>query len=95
MPFNSESAKEAGKKSKRPPSPKMDPSIKEKLDLLYEELLDDLLVNAKSLTKQEKIRLFLSISNYILPKNKSVRDKFTLEKLDNKDMWSKSTDPRK
>ena len=94
MPFDSESAKEAGKKSKRPPSPRMDPSIKEKLDLLYEELLDDLLVNIKSLSKQEKIRLFLSISNYILPKNKSVRDKFTLEKLDKKDKWDDSEDPR-
>jgi len=95
MPFDSESAKEAGKKSKRPPLPKMDPNIKEKLDLLYEELLDDLLVNIKSLSKQEKIRLFLSISNYILPKNKSVRDKFTLEKLDKKDKWDDSEDPRK
>jgi len=95
MPFDSESAKEAGKKSKRPPSPKMDPSIKEKLDLFYEELLDDLLVNIKSLSKQEKIRLFLSISNYILPKNKSVRDKFTIEKLDKKDKWDESEDPRK
>jgi hypothetical protein len=95
MPFDSESAKEAGKKSKRPPSPKMDPSIKEKLDLLYEELLDDLLVNIKSLSKQEKIRLFLSISNYILPKNKSVRDKYTLEKLYKKDKWDESEDPRK
>ena len=95
MLFDSESAKEAGKKSKRPPSPKMDPSIKEKLDLLYEDLLDDLLMNSKSLSKNDNIRLFLAISNYVLPKNKSVRDKFTLHKLDTKDMWNNSTDPRK
>jgi hypothetical protein len=45
MPFDPKTAKKAGKKSKRGPAKKEGPSIKEKMEMLYEKLLDDLLVN--------------------------------------------------
>ena len=46
MPFNPNSAKKAGKKSKRGPAKKEGPSIKEKMEMLYEKVLDDLLVKS-------------------------------------------------
>ena len=42
MPFDPNSAKKAGKKSKRGPAKKEGPSIKEKMELLHEKVLDDL-----------------------------------------------------
>jgi len=54
MTFDSKSAKKAGKKSKRGPAKKQEPSIKEKMELLYEKVLDDLLVNQDKLTKIER-----------------------------------------
>jgi len=53
MPFDPNSAKKAGKKSKRGPAKKEDPSIKEKMELLYEKVLDDLLINQDKLKKQK------------------------------------------
>jgi hypothetical protein len=84
MPFDPNSAKKAGKKSKRGPAKKEGPSIKEKIELLYEEVLDDLLINQDKLTKTERVKVFVTLSNYIFPKTKSVRDKFTLEQLKEK-----------
>jgi hypothetical protein len=71
MPFNPNSAKKAGKKSKRGPAKKEGPSIKEKMELLYEKVLDDLLVNQEKLTKTERVKLFVTLSNYIFLKTKS------------------------
>jgi hypothetical protein len=68
MPFDPKSPKKAGKKSKRGPAKKEGPSIKEKMDLLYEKVLDDLLVNQEKLTKTERVKVFGSLSNYIFPK---------------------------
>ena len=84
MPFDPNSAKKAGKKSKRGPAKKEGPSIKEKMEMLYEKVLDDLLVNQEKLTKTERVKVFVTLSNYIFPKTKSVRDKFTLEQLKEK-----------
>ena len=81
MPFDQNSAKKAGKKSKRGPAKKEEPSIKEKMELLYEKVLDDLLVNQEKLTKTERVKLFITLSNYIFPKTKSVRDQFTIKQL--------------
>jgi hypothetical protein len=72
--------KESRKKSKRGPAKKEGPSIKEKTEMRYGKVLDDLLVNQEKLTKTQRVNL----SNYIFPKTKSVRDKFTLEKLKRK-----------
>ena len=45
MPFDQKFPKKAGKKSKREPTKKEGPSIKEKMEMRYEKVLDDLLVN--------------------------------------------------
>ena len=45
MPFDSNSGSKAGKKSKRGPAKKQEPNIKQKMELLYEKVLDDLLAN--------------------------------------------------
>ena len=51
------------------------------MGMLYEKVLDDLLQNQDKLTKTELVKLFVTLSNYIFPKTKSVRDKFTIKKL--------------
>ena len=51
------------------------------MELLFEEILDELLVNQKSLIKTERIKLFVTISNYIFSKTKSVKDQSTIKKL--------------
>jgi hypothetical protein len=95
MPFDPNSAKKAGKKSKRGPAKNEGPSIKEKMEMLYEKVLDDLLMNQDKLTKTERVKVFVTLSNYIFPKTKSVRDKFTLEKLKekNEDLFNQDPDP--
>jgi hypothetical protein len=98
MPFDSKSAKIAGNKSKRVPAKKEESTIKQKMEFLYEEILDELLVNQKSLTKTERVKLFVTLSNYIFPKTKSVRDQFTLDKLkeiDSQGFFDKDPDPAK
>jgi hypothetical protein len=55
------------------------------MEMLYEKVLDDLLINQDKLTKTERVEVFVTLSNYIFPKPKSVRDKFTLEQLKEKE----------
>ena len=51
-------------------------------------VLDDLLMNQEKLTKTERVKLFGSLSNYIFPKTKSVRDQFTIKQLkENREAW--------
>tara|TARA_B100000767_G_scaffold2325_1_gene2299 strand:- start:1446 stop:1598 length:153 start_codon:yes stop_codon:yes gene_type:complete len=50
MPFDLNSAKRAVKKSKRGPAKKEGLSINEKMELLYEKVIDDLLINQDKLT---------------------------------------------
>ena len=98
MPFNSESARAAGKKSKRKSLKKDPPTIKEKMEHLYEKVLDDLLANQDKLTKTERVKLFVTLSGYIFPKTKPVRDKFTLDQLkeiSNQGWMDKNPDPTK
>ena len=98
MPFDPKTARNAGKKSKRGPAKKEDSTIKQKMEFLYEEILDELLVNQKSLTKTERVKLFVTLSNYIFPKTKSVRDQFTLDKLkeiDGQGIFDRERDPTK
>jgi len=54
------------------------------MEMLYEKVLDDLLINQDKLTKTERVKVFVTLSNYIFPKIKPLRDKFTLEKLKEK-----------
>jgi len=93
IPFDPNSAKKAGKISKRGPAKKEKPSIKEKMEMLDDKVLDDLLINQDKLTKTERVRGFVTLSNYIFPKTKSVRDKFTLEKLKEKNEDLFNQDP--
>ena len=97
MSFTPETAKIAGSKSKRGPAKILPPSTKEKLNILYEGLLDDLIVNQNELSNSEKIKLVQIISNYIVPKTKPVRDEVTLEKIKerNKDHFTEEPDPTK
>ena len=97
MSFTPETAKIAGSKSKRGPAKILPPSTKEKLNILYEGLLDDLIVNQNELSNSEKIKLVQIISNYIVPKTKPIRDEVTLEKIKerNSDHFTNEPDPTK
>jgi hypothetical protein len=98
MAFNSETAKLAGQKGKRGPSNILDPNIKEKMEILYEGVLDHLIMHQEDLSMSDRVKLLQSLSNYLLPKTKSVRDQFTLEELverSNRGMWDKGPDPTK
>ena len=97
MSFTPETAKIAGSKSKRGPAKILPPNTKEKLNILYEGLLDDLIINQSYLSNSEKIKLVQIISNYIVPKTKPVRDEVTLEKIRerNKDHFTEEPDPTK
>ena len=97
MPFNPESAKIAGSLSKRGPAKVLHPTTKEKLNILYEDLLEDLIINQKDLSNSEKIKLVQIISNYIVPKTKPIRDEATLEKIKerNKENFPEDPDPTK
>jgi hypothetical protein len=75
MPFNPESARKAGSKSKRGPT--KDVPVKTQMMLLFEDLIQDLIKNKEKLTIQQKIRVVQMLSNYIVPKTKSVEDDFT------------------
>ena len=98
MPFDPDSAKKSAKKSKRVPAKKESPSTKKKIEMLYEKVLDNLLVNQEKLTKTERVKLFVTLSNYIFPKTKSVRDQFTIEQLkeiDKQGIMDRDPDPTK
>ena len=98
MPFDPKSAVQAGKKSKRGPAKKEEASIKDKMELLYEKVLDDLLINQDKLTKTDRVKLFVTLSNYIFPKTKSVRDQFTIQQLkeiDKQGFLDRDPDPTK
>ena len=98
MTFDPKTARDAWKKSKRGSAKKEESTIKQKMELLYEEILDELLVNQKNLTKTERVKLFVIGSNYIFPKTKSVRDKFTLDKLkeiDSQGIYDRERGPTK
>ena len=98
MPFNPETAKVAGQKSKRGPSKLLDPNIKEKMEILYEGVLDHLIMHQEDLSMSDRVKLLQSLSNYILPKTKPIRDEFTIDKLfeiKKEGVWSDTPDPTK
>ena len=96
MPCDKETARLAGKKSRRGPAKKLEPNIKEKMELLYEEVLDHLIMHQDELSNADRVRLVQSLSNYLLPKTKSVRDEFTYERIKEikSDRWNNDPDPR-
>ena len=97
MSFNSETAKAAGEKSKRGPAKVLDPNIKEKMEILYEGVLDHLIMHQDELSMSDRVKLLQSLSNYLLPKTKPVRDEYTLEKIKerNSDYFTNEPDPTK
>ena len=98
MPFNPETAKVAGQKSKRGPSKVLDPNIKEKMEILYEGVLDHLIMHQEDLSMSDRVKLLQSLSNYILPKTKPVRDDITIEKLEERNnlgIMERGPDPTK
>ena len=98
MPFNSETAKVAGQKSRRGPSKSLDPNVKEKMEILYEGVLDHLIMHQEDLSMSNRVKLLQSLSNYILPKTKPIRDEFTIDKLieiKKEGVWSDTPDPTK
>ena len=50
MPFNPNTAKTVGQKSKRGPSKLLDPNIKEKMKILYEGVLEHLIMHQEDLS---------------------------------------------
>jgi hypothetical protein len=78
MPFNPESARKAGSISKR--GPVKAPPFKTKMAQLFEDLIADLFKNKDKLSIQQKIRLVQLLSNYIVPKTKSVIDEESINK---------------
>lgn len=56
------------------------PTHKRHLDYFNNvKALGDLSVNQEKLTKTERVKLFVTLSNYIYPITKSVRNQFTIE----------------
>ena len=98
MSFNSETAKAAGEKSRRGPAKVLDPNIKEKMEILYEGVLDHLIMHQNELSMSDRVKLLQSLSNYLLPKTKPVRDEYTLDKLEergNLGIMERGPDPTK
>ena len=77
MPFNSESARNNGKKSKRGPSKEF--LVKSQVMVLFEDLVQDLIKNIVKLSIKQKIRVVRMLLHYIGPKSKSVQDDFRNE----------------
>ncbi|MDC3238166.1 hypothetical protein OAT74_00075 [Flavobacteriaceae bacterium] len=67
MPFNSQTASLAGKKSKRGKS-KITPNIQDRLDLLAAENLDYLIGHLDDLNNTERIKLTQLLLSYTAPK---------------------------
>jgi len=63
MPFDPRSPKKAGKKLKKVPAKKEETSIKEKMEMRYEKVLNDLRINQDKLTKTERVKVFGTLSN--------------------------------
>ena len=68
MPFNSETGRLAGQKSKRGQGA-LSKEIREKLSLITSEVIDE--INIKELTSTEKIALLRILVSYTVPKLKT------------------------
>ena len=67
------------------------------MKILYEGVLDHLIMHKEDLSMSDRVKLLQSLSNYLLPKTKSVRDDITIEKIKhrNKELFSEEPDPTK
>lgn len=96
MPYNSETAKIAGAIGKRGPAKIVPLKVKEKMELLFEDMLDHLITHQEDLTMSERVKLLQNLSNYLVPKVKPIRDDETLQKLRERseNRFSDEPDPR-
>ena len=51
------------------------------MEILYEDVLDHLILHQEELSMSDRVKLIQSLFNYLLPKTKPVRDIFTLKDL--------------
>jgi len=68
------------------------------MEILYEGVLDHLIMHQEDLSMSDRVKLLQSLSNYILPKTKPVRDDITLEKLEDRNnlgIMERGPDPTK
>ena len=68
MPFNSDTAREAGKKSKRGKA-RLGQQLKERLEQLSNELIES--IKIEELSSSDRVRLLGIVCSYILPKYKA------------------------
>jgi len=68
MPFNSDTARQAGQKSKRGPSFKISHPVREKLKFVLEDQLDYFINNPEELSTSDRIKIFNTALNYLMPK---------------------------
>lgn len=96
MSFTPETAKIAGAISKRGPAKIVPLKVKEKMELLFEDMLDHLITHQEDLTMSERVKLLQNLSNYLVPKVKPIRDDETLQKLRERseNRFSDEPDPR-
>ena len=98
MPFDKQTARLAGQKSRGGKARKLEPNIREKMELLYEGVLDHLIMHQDELSNSDRVKLVQNLSNYLIPKTKPVRDQYTIEELAerNKMHWTEQgPDPTK
>ena len=96
MTFNSKTAKIAGTIGKRGPAKIVPLKVREKMELLFEDMLDHLITHQEDLTMSERVKLLQNLSNYLVPKVTPIRDEETLQKLRERseDRFSDEPDPR-
>lgn len=80
MPFNSDTARKAGKKSKRGPSFKISHPVREKLKFVLEDQLDYFINNPEELSTSDRIKIFNTALNYLMPKVPPANENSLIEK---------------
>ena len=83
MPFNSDTARQAGKKSKRGPSFKISHPVREKLKFVLEDQLDYFINNPEELSTSDRIKIFNTALNFLMPKVPPADENSLIEKKTN------------
>ena len=83
MPFNSDTARQAGKKSKRGPSFKISHPVREKLKFVLEDQLDYFINNPEELSTSDRIKILNTAIYYLMPKVPPADENSLIEKKTN------------
>ena len=83
MPFNSDTARQPGKRSKRGPSFKISHPVREKLKFVLEDQLDYFINNPEELSTSDRIKIFNTALNYLMPKVPPADENSLIEKKTN------------